>query len=295
MAVARVTCCSLLFHPVSLSLSDSPRPDFRQTRNATPQHLQRSCFVHWFGLFANSCELVPPAMDSSSPVKRRVLGTLDPNAASPRTPQQLGTKQTMKMDPVASRSPSHPQIHSLPSPPRGDDGDLRKRPMQQQMAPHVLEDEDEQVEPSKKRPCLRDEPEEDVAASQEVCRSRHGPTTLSSKSNHVPVVQSPVSPLRHGSASPEASSVFDNSIIDTSHATAITEPDEQQQGGANPLYAAAAAAVAASAPIRRRAGSRLTREEAREVRSRTIHPRNNSLANTHTKYRKPKPSGYVSV
>jgi len=57
--------------------------------------------------------------------------------------------------------------------------------MQQQMAPHVLEDEDEHVEPSKKRPCLRDESEEDVAASQEVCRSRHGPTTLSSKSNHV--------------------------------------------------------------------------------------------------------------
>ncbi|KAM7201028.1 hypothetical protein V8F20_005037 [Naviculisporaceae sp. PSN 640] len=188
-------------------------------------------------------------MDTTSPTKRRVLGALDPNAASPRTPQHLfGAKRAnLKTEPVVasniSPSRSLTQPRSLPSPPKGEGSpDLRKRPMQQMAPPHG--EEDERAEPAKKRPCLRGDPEEDVPAVQE----------------------SPVSPVRHRSSSPETSSVFDNSINDISHATAITEPEEQAQPGttATPFYAAAAAAVAASGPVRRGTGSRLMREQARQ-------------------------------
>ncbi|KAM7220732.1 hypothetical protein V8F06_003801 [Rhypophila decipiens] len=187
-------------------------------------------------------------MDIRSPTKRRVLGVLDPNAASPRTPQPVldGKRTNFKSEHgvASTRSPSNSQArsHRLPSPlPRQDSPGLRKRSVHE-MAPSRGEEEDPAA-PARKRPCLRDDAEEDVSG----------------------VGESPVSPLRNRSASPETSSVFDNSVNDTSHATAITEPDEQQRGApANPLSAVAAAAVAASGPSRRAPGSRLTREQTRE-------------------------------
>ncbi|KAK4216653.1 hypothetical protein QBC37DRAFT_83755 [Rhypophila decipiens] len=187
-------------------------------------------------------------MDTRSPTKRRVLGVLDPNAASPRTPQPVldGKRANFKSEHVvaSTRSPSNSQArsHRLPSPlPRQDSPGLRKRSVHE-MAPSRGEEEDPAA-PARKRPCLRDDAEEDASG----------------------VGESPVSPLRNRSASSETSSVFDNSVNDTSHATAITEPDEQQRGApANPLSAVAAAAVAASGPSRRAPGSRLTREQTRE-------------------------------
>lgn len=64
---------------------------------------------------------------------------------------------------------------------------------------------------------------------------------------------------RQRSASPDRSSVFDNSALDTSHATNVTEPDVDGQPVPN-------APVTPAAPAARAAPRRLTPQETRDVR-----------------------------
>jgi len=145
------------------------------------------------------------SMDLSSPIKRRVLGALDPNASSPKPHQGLKQKQqqqSTKGGPPRGSSATHQDISHLACPSTtpepsllASEGDA-KRPVST-MAPHA----DESGEPARKRPCLGDAA--DVSVDHDD---------------------------RQRSVSPDTSSVFDYSAIDTSQATTVTEPDTEQTG-----------------------------------------------------------------
>ncbi|KAK3313424.1 hypothetical protein B0H66DRAFT_536691 [Apodospora peruviana] len=190
-------------------------------------------------------------MDPSSPTKRRVLGALDPNASSsPRqTPQLLKqpitttsksdeNRQPLLSVAVASKPTPLTPSKAEPTKDKEDEGSAGRKRSSQTMAPET----EKQDEPVKKRACLSAGDDSETEEADELSAAI--------------------------AASPDTSSVFDNSAIDTSQATAITEPDENNanHNAAGNLYAAAAAAVAATnpappAPVRRTA---LTREEARQ-------------------------------
>ncbi|OIW33960.1 hypothetical protein CONLIGDRAFT_677690 [Coniochaeta ligniaria NRRL 30616] len=173
-------------------------------------------------------------MEVTSPTKRRVLGSLDPNA-SPR-PTRLDAKQLanapsspLKRVTVFSASPSQPEAN--------------KRPLLfGELAAELLH-------PAKK--VCQEDNRRNMAAheSGRVSEMRESKTHDQTAS----------APERRQSASPEPSSLFDSSVIDTSQATTITEPDVIG------VTAAAAAAASTLGPIPRPATRpRLTREEARE-------------------------------
>ncbi|KAK3357264.1 hypothetical protein B0T25DRAFT_151941 [Lasiosphaeria hispida] len=148
-------------------------------------------------------------MDVSSPIKRRVLAALDPNA-SPKPPphHQTNIKQHQQQQQQANKPAYHgkplasvPRTHISQTTPEPEvsEPEALKRPMS--MAPRADD------EPAAKRPRFG----ADGDASQESPRS----STLSDSNSR-----------NHSApASPAASSVFDNSAIDTSQATAVTEPD----------------------------------------------------------------------
>ncbi|KAK3692501.1 hypothetical protein B0T22DRAFT_15497 [Podospora appendiculata] len=170
---------------------------------------------------------------STSPSKRRVLADIDPNASlsfsSPKAP--LAWKQA-KADPVTPgtiTSTSRTQTRT-PSP----DVEPRKRDLAME------------GEPAAKRACIE-------------ANSR--PRSQDVK----PEPESQESPARRRSSSPTASSVFDNSAIDTSQVTTLTEPDAEHAPAAAPAPPAVPIpTVDAASPAQRRSTPRLTREEARE-------------------------------
>ncbi|KAH8910177.1 hypothetical protein BR93DRAFT_925204 [Coniochaeta sp. PMI_546] len=173
-------------------------------------------------------------MDATSPTKRRVLASLDPNA-SPR-PTRLDAKQLahapsspLKRVTVFSASPSQPETS--------------KRPLLfGELAGNLLH-------PAKKV-C-----QEVVTQDMAVLETFRVPELHESDSCD----QSHTAPERRQSASPELSSLFDSSVIDTSQATTVTEPDVVA------VTLAASAAASTLGPIPRPATRpRLTREEARE-------------------------------
>ncbi|KAK0646390.1 hypothetical protein B0T16DRAFT_160682 [Cercophora newfieldiana] len=132
-------------------------------------------------------------MDSPSPVKRRVLSTLDPNTSSPKPPH--GLKHPQQPSKVTSLN----QQDASPPSPVSDPEAERKRPGN--TMPSSAD-----AEPPRKRPCLGD----DQTATR----------TFALDSNDT----------RQRSTSPDTSSVFDNSAIDTSQATTVTEPDVEPVG-----------------------------------------------------------------
>ncbi|KAB5558293.1 hypothetical protein GE09DRAFT_1118636 [Coniochaeta sp. 2T2.1] len=175
-------------------------------------------------------------MEATSPTKRRVLGSLDPNA-SPRPNARLDAKQVsnnnagdspLKKVAVFSASPS-----SQPA--------ANKRPLLfGELPPHG-----DLLHPAKKV-CQKNS-RRDMAGQQSSPDGENGRDQINT------------APERRQSASPEPSSVFDTSALDTSQATNITEPDVVA------ITAAAAAAVSTLGPIPRSpTRPRLTREKARE-------------------------------
>ncbi|KAL2181918.1 uncharacterized protein P884DRAFT_188830 [Thermothelomyces heterothallicus CBS 202.75] len=219
-------------------------------------------------------------MDASSPVKRRVLGALDPNACSPnKARRHEGGKQQLftparqlspvKVKSVAPRqeltvggvspttrvssaspssspspSPSPSSSQSLvPDTPERETGvGSRKRrspinpsannPPTSGMAAAAEAEAAEGGEPAAKRACLDGMREDGQSPPSSTSTTRTTGTT------------------RHRSASPDTPSVFDNSAVDNSQLTILTEPDAT---GPNP--------APVPAP---RARPRLTREQARE-------------------------------
>ncbi|AEO57467.1 hypothetical protein MYCTH_2303678 [Thermothelomyces thermophilus ATCC 42464] len=222
-------------------------------------------------------------MDASSPVKRRVLGALDPNACSPnKARRHEGGKQQLftparhlspvKVKSVAPRqelsvggaspttrvssaspssSPSPSPFSSLsssqslvPDTPERETGvESRKRrspnpsainPPTSGMAAAAEAEAAEGGEPAAKRACLDGMREDGQSPPSSTSTTRTTGTT------------------RHRSASPDTPSVFDNSAVDNSQLTILTEPDAT---GPNPNPAPVPAP---------RARPRLTREQARE-------------------------------
>ncbi|KAK1835160.1 putative cyclin-dependent kinase [Podospora conica] len=152
---------------------------------------------------------------ATSPVKRCVLGALNPNISSPMPQPIAGTKAALQQSSVAPSpapavTPGKRTIDSVQASPAcgGDHGAKRAR----------------------------------LAADMGGERMAH-----------------PQSTRKPRSPSPADDSIFDNSAADTSHATAITEPDAER-------YAAptipALPDLAGSVP--RRPAPRLTRQQARE-------------------------------
>ncbi|KAL2155907.1 hypothetical protein VTH82DRAFT_649 [Thermothelomyces myriococcoides] len=235
-------------------------------------------------------------MDASSPVKRRVLGALDPNACSPnkarkheggkqqqqqlftpprwQTPvkatpfvpprRELTVGGTLPANRVLStslsppRSPSPPSSQSLvPDTPVRETGtDSRKRRSPSSSAivdtptSGIIATETEVAEggePAAKRACLDSRREDGQVRRSE----SPPPSTLTTRT---------VGTTRHRSASPDAPSVFDNSVVENSQATVLTEPDA---AGPNSAPVPASASLPAPLPTPR-GRPRLTREQARE-------------------------------
>ncbi|KAL2016482.1 hypothetical protein VTK56DRAFT_3478 [Thermocarpiscus australiensis] len=173
----------------------------------------------------------------TSPTKRRVLGALDPNTLSPRVRQdpKQPTQNPMKANAtgpvrtaaVPGRASSTHASSRIPEP------DSRKRTLDAASDPTMAPRAGAADEPAPKRPCL------DSGAKDGITQPTEHDT------------ESPASTTRHRSASPGASSVFeDTSAIDTSQDTTLTEPDAET--------------TAAPPPRPRASRPRLTREQARE-------------------------------
>ncbi|KAB5570426.1 hypothetical protein GE09DRAFT_1103244 [Coniochaeta sp. 2T2.1] len=174
-------------------------------------------------------------METTSPTKRRVLGFLDPNA-SPRPNARLDTKQVSNN--IAGGSPLK-KVTVFSAPPSSQTA-ADKRPLLFGELPHH-----DLLHPAKKV-CQED-------------NRRDMTGQVSSRDGETGRDQTNTAPERRHSASPEPSSVFDTSAIDTSQATNITEPDVVA------ITAAAAAAVSTLGPIPRSpTRPRLTREQAKE-------------------------------
>ncbi|KAH6841056.1 hypothetical protein B0I37DRAFT_438621 [Chaetomium sp. MPI-CAGE-AT-0009] len=195
-------------------------------------------------------------MNASSPVKRRVLGALDPNACSPSkvrrhegklfsSPAQH-QKSPIKMKSVAPRQ----AFDTVTSPTRGArvlsvsgtpekemDAGSRKRRSPTPTLTSAVQDS----EPAAKRACLDSTREETQSRRPESPPSSSWTTRTSNTT-------------RHRSASPDTPSVFDNSAADNSQVTILTEPDTTR-----PTPVPAVAPLPAP-----RARPRLTREQARE-------------------------------
>ncbi|KAL2170155.1 hypothetical protein VTG60DRAFT_5106 [Thermothelomyces hinnuleus] len=231
-------------------------------------------------------------MDASSPVKRRVLGALDPNACSPNkarrheggkqqlfTPaRQLSpvkaksvaprqeltaggaspTTRVSSASPSSSRPPSPSSSQSLvPDTPERETGvESRKRrspspsaidPPTSGMAAAAEAEAAEGGEPAAKRACL-----DGMREDGQVGRSESPPSSTTTTRT--------TGTTRHRSASPDTPSVFDNSAVDNSQLTVLTEPDAT---GPNPAPIPAPVSLPAPLPAPR-ARPRLTREQARE-------------------------------
>ncbi|KAK0711628.1 hypothetical protein B0H67DRAFT_646983 [Lasiosphaeris hirsuta] len=149
-------------------------------------------------------------MDVSSPIKRRVLGALDPNASPKPSPHHQTNIKQQQQQQQANKSAYHvaPRIsvprthisHTTPEP-EVSEPEALKRPVS--MAPSADD------EPAAKRPRFG----VDGDAGQEPRSPRSCTLSGGNTSNH------------SAPASPAASSVFDNSALDTSQATTVTEPD----------------------------------------------------------------------
>ncbi|KAK3296197.1 uncharacterized protein B0H64DRAFT_432793 [Chaetomium fimeti] len=195
-------------------------------------------------------------MNASSPVKRRVLGALDPNACSPSKARRhegkpfsssaQHQKSPTKVKSIAPRQAfatltSPTRVARVPSvlatPEKDMDAGSRKRRSPTPTFTPAAQDS----EPAAKRACL-DGTREDTQPRQLESPPPSSWTTRTSGTT------------RHRSASPDTPSVFDNSAVDNSQVTILTEPDTT-----------APAPVPAVAPLpTRRTRPRLTREQARE-------------------------------
>ncbi|KAK4038467.1 hypothetical protein C8A01DRAFT_37592 [Parachaetomium inaequale] len=222
---------------------------------------------------------------TTSPVRRRVLGALDPNACSPgkvrrqleggklfsTQPQQspvkekaaaavaFGAPPTPRRMSVAAATSPRRVSSSSPSPsgtPEKETWSKKRGSASPTFIPapaHAtvlgvgarVEEEGEGGEPAAKRACLE-------SAREEEGQTRRAESPPSSTST-----TRTTGTTRHRSASPDTPSVFDNSAVDNSQVTILTEPD---------VTGPAPAPVAAAAPPlpAPRARPTLTREQARE-------------------------------
>ncbi|GAB1320736.1 hypothetical protein MFIFM68171_10946 [Madurella fahalii] len=212
---------------------------------------------------------------NASPVKRRVLGALDPNAPSPKVrrdqkpeSQQSPIKASLSTTTAPARTASRtPEVES-PS---------RKRPLAApSTTPHA--DIDSGEEPASKRPCLGEDAEAQRIECDNVARTVRILLFFSHErsTNDGPQQQFPRSPLQSSPTrgtrkhrSPSIASTASISVFDTSAAandTTLTEPDLH----ANPAPVTATATAppprptTITAPQRRSPAPRLTRDQARE-------------------------------
>lgn len=175
---------------------------------------------------------------TASPVKRRVLGALNPNASSPRPLQIAGTKAAQSLAAL-------PQSSVAPTP--------GKRTIDS-----VLASPTSSGDPAAKRACLTGEG--GGGRTVGVPASTRKPSTDTRQAQ-------PQSIRKPRSPSPADDSIFDHSAADTSQATAITEPDaERHTAPAIPSLPS----LAGSVP--RRPAPRLTRQQAREVSAPPLDP-----------------------
>ncbi|KAK4146334.1 uncharacterized protein C8A04DRAFT_25843 [Dichotomopilus funicola] len=223
-------------------------------------------------------------MNTASPTKRRVLGALDPNACSPNKMRRHEGKllsSSMQQSPVKSKLFATPR-QGTASPARGrallsstaanstlvsgmeNQGvskaqeEERGSPTKKRRSPSLAStasvgssrgvsarvdtlEEGLGGEPVAKRPCLENKDEVQPR------RAESPPSSLSTAAT---------APIRDRSVSPDATSVFDNSIVDNSQATVITEPDI-----ASLVPATAPVPVTLPASLSR---PRMTREQARQ-------------------------------
>ncbi|KAK4455981.1 putative cyclin-dependent kinase [Podospora aff. communis PSN243] len=134
-------------------------------------------------------------MDPSSPTKRRVLGALDPNVSSPKQCQPPKQQPTTDLSVSQQSIPCSAWVDrasELAEPASVTEGD-RKRSISTTRPSF-------DSKPSRKRPCLGDAEEPHILVPD--------------RNND-----------RQRSTSPDTSSLFDNSITDTSQLTTVTEPD----------------------------------------------------------------------
>ncbi|KAL2129109.1 hypothetical protein VTI74DRAFT_8210 [Chaetomium olivicolor] len=196
-------------------------------------------------------------MDVSSPVKRRVLGALDPNTCSSPKKARQGLKPAVavqpspvKMKPVALWVVGSPESRKRSSPaPSPTSASVESKAGEK-------ENEDE-VEPAAKRQRVEGgEQEGDKSQLLRVEVNPHSPPPSSASTT-----RSIPSTTRHRSASPETPSVFDTSAVDNTQMTILTEPDTPASA-AVPAVAAPPQPQVQVQPPRPRV--RLTREQARE-------------------------------
>ncbi|KAK4242453.1 hypothetical protein C8A03DRAFT_29386 [Achaetomium macrosporum] len=197
----------------------------------------------------------------ASPVKRRVLGALDPNACSPKASpskskhdmkqtapspvnaKPVGPRQT---EPVPSSGAASPTSASPRKPER--DMDSRKR-LSPTPAMRSRADGSDNDERAPKRPCLGN--------TREGARLQEPPAHTGTPPSSTSTIRTTVT--RGRSASPDTSSLFDISAVDNSQATIVTEPDATAPAAAAPAVVSAPLVAPPPAPRRR-----LTREQARE-------------------------------
>lgn len=216
-----------LRHPVSflgfcLPLTPSHALEYsalslpRGTRHDTARQPTQPLLVRWTR---------PPVDMTASPVKRRVLGALNPNASSPRPLQIAGTKAALPQS--VAPTPGKRTIDSVQASPTSSGDPVAKR--------------------------ARLTGEEGGGRAVGVPAPTRKPSTDTRQAQ-------PQSMRKPRSPSPADDSIFDHSAADTSQATAITEPDAERHAAQT---IPSLPSLAGSVP--RRPAPRLTRQQAREV------------------------------
>lgn len=176
---------------------------------------------------------------TASPVKRRVLGALNPNASSPRPLQIAGTKAALQPSHPTQSLTALPQLSIAPTPGKRTIDSVQASPTSA-------------GDPAAKRARLTGEGEGGKTVG--VPASTRKPSATDTRQAQPQSVRKPRSP------SPADDSIFDHSAADTSQATAITEPDADRHTA---LTIPSLPSLAGSVP--RRPAPRLTRQQAREV------------------------------
>ncbi|KAG6365320.1 hypothetical protein INS49_006929 [Diaporthe citri] len=179
---------------------------------------------------------------TATPTKRRVLGSLDANVQmSPRSPG-LGASPLKKASREASREASLSLSRRASPSPRKQasrEGAPRKRPLEEASA--ALQ------QPAVKKLCSDDAaaavsaPEANATAPAAAASGRQ--QTVQNNDENDPPASQPTTTGDRRSVSPDASSLFDVSGMNTSQDTTITEPDIDA-----PITATATAPAASTLP-----------------------------------------------
>ncbi|EJT81894.1 hypothetical protein GGTG_01868 [Gaeumannomyces tritici R3-111a-1] len=183
---------------------------------------------------------------ASSP-KRRVLGPLDVNRSSPAPPMATGAKFAGA---AASASPLKLSATSRPTLPTEQE-QPRKRPFASMAGTAAASHQQQPV----KKACMDPEVKDETPTSSDESTQQEQPESIERDAD-----------TRQRSPSPAESSVFDMSGVDTTQATALTEPDVEDPAATLPYPAPA---TSAPAPARRpQSRTEATRQKAEMIRLR---------------------------